>query len=59
MKNIGPCRVLHKFGENSYEIELPPGVNISPIFNFFDLYPFKGSMIAGTGACTSEDLDEY
>jgi hypothetical protein len=23
MKKIGPCRILRKFGENAYELELP------------------------------------
>jgi hypothetical protein len=41
MKNIGPCRVIRKFGENAYEIELPDGVEISPIFNVMDLYPYR------------------
>jgi hypothetical protein len=41
MKNIGPCKVLKKFGANSYEIELPDGIIISPIFNVSDLYPYK------------------
>jgi hypothetical protein len=41
MKKIGPCRVLKKFGMNSYEIELPDGIGISPIFNISDLYPYK------------------
>jgi hypothetical protein len=33
MKKIRPCRVLKKFGANSYEIELPDGIGISLIFN--------------------------
>jgi hypothetical protein len=33
MKKIGPCKVIRKFGANTYEIELPDGVGISPIFN--------------------------
>jgi hypothetical protein len=41
MKKIGPCRVIKKFGANAYEIELPDGVEISPIFNVVDLYPYR------------------
>ena len=33
MKKIGPCKILKKFGENAYELELPEGIGISPIFN--------------------------
>jgi hypothetical protein len=41
MKKIRPCRVLKKMGENAYEIELPDGIGISPIFNISDLYPYR------------------
>ena len=41
LKNIGPCKILRKFPGNAYEIELPYDLQISPIFNVFDIYPFK------------------
>ena len=41
IKNIGPCKILRKFSSNAYEIELPIGIGISPIFNVAYLYPFK------------------
>jgi hypothetical protein len=41
MKKIGPCKVLRKFGENAYEIELSNGIGISLIFNIVDLYPYR------------------
>ena len=44
MNKIGPCTILHEFGENSYEITLPPSLSISPIFNIADLTPFKGNI---------------
>lgn len=39
-KKIGPCKVLQKFLANAYEIQLPPGIGISPIFNVGDLFPY-------------------
>jgi hypothetical protein len=30
-----------KFDANAYEIEMPDGVRISPIFNVSDLYPYR------------------
>jgi hypothetical protein len=49
MNKIGPCRVLKKFEENAYDIELPDGIGISPIFNIADLYPYKaGEVETGT-----------
>jgi hypothetical protein len=41
MKKIGPCKILKKFRENAYELELPKGIGISPIFNISDLYPYR------------------
>jgi hypothetical protein len=41
MKNIGPCKILRNFDANANEIELPDDVDISPIFNVSDLYPYR------------------
>jgi hypothetical protein len=41
MKKIGPCKILRKFDANSYDIELPDDVGISPIFNISDMYPYS------------------
>jgi hypothetical protein len=41
MKMTGPCKVIRKFGENTYEIELPDGIGISPIFNVAYFYPYR------------------
>jgi hypothetical protein len=49
MKKIGPCKVLRKFRENAYEIELTDGIGISPIFNISYLYPYRaGEVESGT-----------
>jgi hypothetical protein len=49
MKKIGLCKVIRKFGANTYEIELPDGVGISSIFNIADLYPYKDEEIGAEG----------
>jgi hypothetical protein len=41
VKKIRPCKVIRKFEENAYAIELPDGVGISSIFNVADLYPYR------------------
>jgi hypothetical protein len=41
MKKIGPCRVMKKFGANTYEIELLDGIRISLMFNISDFYPYR------------------
>jgi len=38
-KKIGLCKFIWKFSSNSYEIQLPPKIGISPIFNVVDLFP--------------------
>jgi hypothetical protein len=48
MKKIGPYKILRKFDANAYEIELPDGVGISPIFNVSDLYPYRKDDIEGS-----------
>jgi hypothetical protein len=65
LKKIGPCKILRKFGENAYEIELPENVGISPIFNIADLYPYRedgtkgsedqeGNSVGKEDACSRE-----
>jgi hypothetical protein len=41
MKKIGACKISRMFDANTYEIELPDGVGISPIFNISYLYPYR------------------
>jgi hypothetical protein len=41
LKKTGPCKILRRFGENAYELELPEDVCISPIFNIADLYLYR------------------
>ena len=40
-KKIGPCKILRNFSANAYEVELPPDVGISPIFNVAYLYKYE------------------
>ena len=38
MKKFGPYKILRKHDSgNAYEVELPDGIHISPIFNIADL----------------------
>jgi len=40
MKKIRPYKIVKKTSANAYELEIPTGVSISPIFNVADLYPY-------------------
>jgi hypothetical protein len=37
MRRIGPCKILAKYGQNAYKLDLPTDLAISPIFNVQDL----------------------
>ncbi|KAK4839835.1 hypothetical protein QYF36_025349 [Acer negundo] len=53
-KKIGPCKILRKFGENAYEVDLPQRLNISRIFNVVDLYTFHGDLTTETSQIDRE-----
>ena len=57
MKKIGPCKVLHMFLANAYELELPPGIGISPIFKvaFFYSYTVDDSIQTSGNIDHNED----
>ncbi|XP_059070558.1 uncharacterized protein LOC131860197 [Cryptomeria japonica] len=57
MKKIGPLWVVHKFGNNAYEVELPADLGIYPIFNVRDLTAFKGSLTNATPESSLEEED--
>jgi len=46
---------LRKFSANAYEIELPSNLQVSPIFNVSDLYPFKDSGVQTKELISGED----
>ena len=59
MKKIGPCKILRKFSANAYELEMPTGIGISPIFNVANIYPFVANdtgQITGGKDHDDEDL---
>ena len=42
-KKIGPCQIMKKINDNTYEVYLPDDLDISPIFNVSNLYAFHGN----------------
>jgi hypothetical protein len=46
---------VRKFYANAYEIELPPEIGISPIFNVENLYPFKETKGVSTDEPVSDE----
>ncbi|KAK2966361.1 hypothetical protein RJ640_021505 [Escallonia rubra] len=58
-KKVGPCKILWKFGDNAYEVELPRGLVISHIFNVADIYTFYGDThdeLGDVGVKTSSEV---
>ncbi|XP_059074855.1 uncharacterized protein LOC131874917 [Cryptomeria japonica] len=41
MKKIGPFKILKKYGNNAYHIDLPSDIGLSPIYNLADIYAYK------------------
>lgn len=66
MKKFGPCKILKKHdSRNAYEVGLPTELNISPVFNIFDLTEYhEGGVedeVAAAQWCilaTSSDIKE-
>ncbi|KAF8412801.1 hypothetical protein HHK36_000771 [Tetracentron sinense] len=57
-KKIGPCKIIRKFGENAYEVELSHNLDISLIFNVAVLYSYHGDIELGTRSVEGELLDQ-
>jgi hypothetical protein len=41
-KKIGPCNILKKINNNAYKVDLPDELDISHVFNVYELYIFHG-----------------
>ena len=58
MKKIETFKIVKKCGKNSYQIDLCHHINLSPIFNVFDLYAFKGVVSNDVDVGTLADFRE-
>ena len=56
-KKIGPCKIIRKFSANAYELQLPPGIGISPIFNVADLFPYVTDPTDDTTVSSTRDTE--
>nr|CAD1817170.1 unnamed protein product [Ananas comosus var. bracteatus] len=56
-RKFGPCKVLKKISSNAYLIELPPDLQIQPVFNVSDLYSFEG--FDGVVAKIADQFQQY
>lgn len=54
-KKIGPCKILRKFSANAYEIQLPPNIGISTIFNVANLFPYHTQVEDGSAVQPERD----
>ena len=41
-KKIGLCKILKKINDNAYKVDLLVDLDISPMFNVYELYIFHG-----------------
>lgn len=55
---IGPCKILCKFSAIADELQLPPWIVISPIFNVADLFPYTASPEDNSSTRPKQDTQE-
>lgn len=58
LKKIGPFKIIHKFSANAYELQLHPGIGISPIFNVAKLFPYTPSPEEDNSAQPKQGTEE-
>lgn len=57
MRRLCPCAILAMYGENTYKVDLPSDMGLSPVFNIADLVAYKGP-IQGSYYTHSEVSDD-